>query len=134
MLGAGFTMNIECRLVLAGILAFAGCASAPQAPVERPAVPAASASAPPQASAVANASETEGAAGDTASAATAEAVQTVEVAKLADTNPITCRDILIQGSNVLRTQCMTRDGWKTWKRAQEIWAQDMVLRMQHMKR
>ena len=74
------------------------------------------------------------AAGDTASAATAEAVQTVEVAKLADTNPVTCRDILIQGSNVLRTQCMTRNDWKIWNRAQEIWAQDMVLRMQHMKR
>jgi uncharacterized lipoprotein YajG len=127
-------MSTECRLVLAGILLFAGCASAPQAPVESPAVPAASASAPAQASAVANASETEGVAGDTASAATAEAVQTVEVAKLADTNPVTCRDILIQGSNVLRKQCMTRNDWKTWNRAQELWAQDMVLRMQHMKR
>ena len=121
-------MSTECRLVLAGILLFAGCASAPQAPVESPAVPAASASAPAQASAVANASETEGVAGDTASAATAEAVQTV------DTNPVTCRDILIQGSNVLRKQCMTRNDWKTWNRAQELWAQDMVLRMQHMKR
>jgi len=127
-------MSTECRLVLAGILVFAGCASAPQAPVENPAVLAAGASVPAQASAAANPSETERPAGDTAAATTAEAVPTIEVAQLADTNPVTCRDVLIQGSNVLRTQCMTRDGWKTWKRAQEIWAQDMVLRMQHMKR
>jgi hypothetical protein len=127
-------MSTECRLVLAGILAFAGCASAPEAPVQNAAAPVASASVPAQARAAASASQSEGATGDAASAATAAGVPTVEVAKLADTNPVTCRDVLIQGSNVLRTQCMTRNDWKTWQRAQEIWAQDMVLRMQHMKR
>jgi hypothetical protein len=119
-------MSVECRLVLAGILAFSGCASAPQAPLVNPAIPAASARA--------SASETDGAAGDTAAAAATAAVPSVEVSKLADTNPVTCRDMLIHGSNVLRTQCMTRNDWKVFDQAERIWAQDMLLRMQGFKR
>jgi hypothetical protein len=70
----------------------------------------------------------------TPTAAAAEAVPTVEVAKLADTNPVTCRDMLIQGSNVMRTQCMTRNDWKVYDQAQRVWARDMLLRMQGLKR
>jgi hypothetical protein len=127
-------MNVECRAVLVAILAFSGCASAPRQAAEKPAVPAAEASATALASGAATASDTEGAASDTAAAATAEGVRTVEVAKLADPNPVTCRDLLIQGSNVLHTQCMTRSDWKVWDQAQRIWARDMLLRMQGFKR
>ena len=139
-------MTIECRLVLVGILAFAGCASAPKRPAETAAVPAASASAAAvasgaasafaaaAASGAASASETEGAAGGTAAAAGTEDVPTIEVSKLVDTNPVTCRDLLVQGSNVLRTQCMTRNDWKVWDQARRLWAQDFLLRMQGFKR
>ncbi len=127
-------MTIECRLVLVGILAFAGCASAPKRPAETAAVPAASASAAALASGAASASETEGAAGGTAAAARTEGVPTIEVSKLVDPNPVTCRDLLIQGSNVLRTQCMTRNDWKVWDQARRLWAQDFLLRMQGFKR
>jgi hypothetical protein len=127
-------MSTECRLVLAGILVFAGCASAPQAPGENAVIPAAGVSAPAQASAAATDSNIEGAGGDTARTAKPEAVPTVEVAKLADTNPVTCRDMLIQGSNVLRTQCKTRNDWKVYDQAQRVWAQDLLLRMQGFKR
>jgi uncharacterized lipoprotein YajG len=127
-------MTVECRLVLAGILAFAGCASAPKQPAENPAVPAAEASATAHASGVATASGTERAASDTAAAATTDGVPSVEVSTLTDTNPVTCRDLLIQGSNVLRTQCMTRNDWKVWDQAQRLWAQDLLLRMQGFKR
>jgi len=127
-------MTIECRLVLVGILAFAGCASAPKRPAETAAVPAASASAAALASGAASASETEGAAGGTAAAARTEGVPTIEVSKLVDTNPVTCRDLLILGSNVLRTQCMTRNDWKVWDQARRLWAQDFLLRMQGFKR
>jgi hypothetical protein len=126
-------MSVECRLVLAGILAFAGCASAPKQ-AESPTVPAASASAAAPASGIATASETEGAAGGTGAAAATEGVPTIEISKLADTNPVTCHDLLIPGSNVLRTQCMTRHDWKVFEQAQQIWAQDMLLRMQGFKR
>ena len=127
-------MTVECRLVLAGILAFAGCASAPKEPPQNPVAPAAEASAAAQASGAATASATEGAAGDTAAAATAEGVPTVAVAKLADANPVTCRDMLVQGSNQMRTRCMTRNDWKVFDQAQRIWAQDMLMRMQGLKR
>jgi hypothetical protein len=138
-------MSIECRLVLVGILAFAGCASAPQQPAGSRAAPVASASTAPEsgiatglaaapASAAATASETEGSAGGTSAAATTEGAPTVQIAKLADPNPVTCRDQLIQGSNVLRTRCMTRADWKVYEQAQRIWAQEMLLRMQGLKR
>jgi hypothetical protein len=127
-------MSIECRLVLVGILAFSGCASAPTRPAESPAAPAASAFAAAPASGAATASETEGAAGGSGAAAKTEAIPIVEASKLSDTNPVTCRDLLIQGSNVLRTQCMTRNDWKVFEQAQRLWAQDMLLRMQGMKR
>jgi hypothetical protein len=45
------------------------------------------------------ASEPGGSPGNTAAAATTEPLRTVEVAKLADANPVTCRDMLVQGSN-----------------------------------
>ena len=127
-------MTVECRLVLAGILAFAGCASEPRQPAENPAVPAAETSATAHPSGVATASGTEGAVSDTAAAAATDGVPSVEVSTLADTNPVTCRDLLIQGSNVLRTQCMTRKDWKVWDQAQRLWAQDLLLRMQGFKR
>jgi len=127
-------MTIECRLVLVGILAFAGCASAPKRPAETAAVPAASASVAALASGAATASETEGAAGGTAAAVRTEGVPTIEASTLVDPNPVTCRDMLIQGSNVLRTQCMTRNDWKVWAQAQQRWAQDFLLRAQGFKR
>ena len=115
-------MNIKCRLVLVGTLTFAGCASAPEQPAESPAV------------AALVAAEAEGAADSTGSAAPTEGFPTIELSKLVDTNPVTCRDLLITGSNVMRTQCMTRHDWKIWDQAQRIWAQDMLLRMQGLKR
>ena len=129
-------MTVECRLLLAGILVFAGCASAPRQPVQDPAAPAAEVQSIAQASgaATATASAAEGAASDKVAAAPTERVREIEVAKLADTNPVTCRDLLIQGSNVLHTQCMTRNDWKVWDQAERIWAQDMLLRMQGFKR
>jgi hypothetical protein len=128
-------VSTECRLVLAGILIFAGCASAPEQSAEKPIVPTADASTAPPASGAATAPETEGTPGDTAAVATIKGgVPAVEIAKLADTNPVTCRDMLIHGSNVLRTQCMTRNDWKVYDQAQRIWAQDMLLRMQGLKR
>ena len=137
-------MSIECRLVLVGILTFAGCASAPTQPAGDPAVPAASAAAPEPGAATglaaapgsgpAAASEPGGSPGNTPAAATTEPLRTVEVAKLADANPVTCRDMLVQGSNQQRVQCMTRNDWKVFDQAQRIWAQDMLLRMQGLKR
>jgi hypothetical protein len=139
-------MTIECRLVLVGILVFAGCASAPKEPVGSAALPAGLASAAAPASGVAvefaaaagsgaaTGSEDEGAAGGTAAAATTEGAPTVQVAKLGDTNPVTCRDMLVQGSKQMRRRCMTRNDWKVFDQAQRIWAQDLLLRMQGLKR
>jgi hypothetical protein len=153
-------MTIECRLALVGILVFAGCASAPKQPAGSAAVPAAStsastpesggatafaaapepgaatafAAAPESAAAPATASASTGSAGGTAAPAATGAAPTVEVAKLADTNPVTCRDMLVQGSNQMRRRCMTRNDWKVFDQAQRIWAQDLLLRMQGLKR
>lgn len=143
-------MSIECRLVLVGILAFAGCASAPTQPAGVPAVPAASGStAAPAASAesavatglaaapesgTAPASETENSARAAPAVAKTAPLPTVEVAKLADANPVTCRDMLVPGSNQQRVRCMTRSDWKVFEQAQRIWAQDLLLRMQGLKR
>ena len=139
-------MSIEYRLLLVGILAFAGCASAPTEPAGGPAVsPARTSAASPESggatslaaapeSGAAPASETKRSSGDTAVGAAAENVRTVEVAKLADTNPVTCRDMLVPGSNQQRMRCMTRNDWKVFDQAQRIWAQDMLLRMQGLKR
>jgi hypothetical protein len=127
-------MSIECRFVLAGVLTFAGCASAPEQPAKNADVATAGASAAAPAPQAATASQIEGTPGDAVAVATTEGVPNIEVAKLGDTNPVTCRDMLIQGSNVLRTQCMTRNDWKVYDQAQRVWAQDMLLRMQGFKR
>jgi hypothetical protein len=81
-------------------------------------------------------SEAEGAAGNAvvAAAAPTGSVPTVEISSVADNNPVTCRDLLITGSNVIRMQCMTRNDWKIWDEAQRLWAKDMLLRMQGLKR
>ena len=113
-------MSFKCRLSVIATLVLAGCASAPERPAETTAVPA---SVPVEA---------EGGAGAAATAATAATgiVPAVDVATLADNNPVSCRDLLLPNSNVMRLQCMTRSDWKKWDQAQRLWAQDMLRRMQ----
>ena len=43
---------------------------------------------------------------------------------------VSCREMLKPASNVIRTQCMTADDWKKFERQQELWAQQLLRRMQ----
>lgn len=43
---------------------------------------------------------------------------------------VSCRDMLQVGSNVIKTRCMSRDGWKRYERQLELHAQQMLRQMQ----
>lgn len=125
-------------VMLATIFA-AGCASAPErasGPSAAPPPAAVSAQAPQQdvvatgvgAEAAAAAPAVTGAAA--AEATTAQAV--VEASELTQNagSIVTCRDVLITGSNVMTMRCMTRDDWERFAHMQMLEAQEMLRKMQ----
>ena len=44
-------------------------------------------------------------------------------------NPIVCRDMLQQASNVIVRRCMTEKKWRTYDQAQEEWARQFLRRV-----
>jgi outer membrane murein-binding lipoprotein Lpp len=128
-------------LALATIVA-AGCASAPQ-----PATTSTSVATLPAAGAQTGQEDAGAAAGDaiaagaaatgavpaeptTASAAAAPAVVDANLLTQAPGSIVICRDVLITGSNVMTTRCMTRDDWKRFEYIQMIEAQETLRKMQ----
>jgi hypothetical protein len=97
-------------LILLGLSALgAGCASSPDTP----------------AAAAALAADT----GELLAAAN-DPVDVVEVAvdptEEAHSEPLICRQMLQPASNQIIRRCGTKDQWKTYDRAQEIWAQQQL--------
>jgi hypothetical protein len=45
-------------------------------------------------------------------------------------NPIVCREMLQQASNVIVRRCMAEKKWRTYDRAQEEWARQFLRRVQ----
>ena len=43
---------------------------------------------------------------------------------------VVCRLMLQAASNQMVQRCMSRRGWRTYNRAQELWAQQMLRQMQ----
>jgi hypothetical protein len=43
---------------------------------------------------------------------------------------IVCRQMLQAASNQIVQRCMSRRAWRTYERAQEVWAQQMLRQMQ----
>jgi hypothetical protein len=98
---------------LAAVFA-AGCAAAPERPADRF-----------EAAAEAAITQT--------SPAVPIGAPTVVELRVTDPDPeeteVICRQILKPSSNVIVTQCLTRDAWKNFERAQELQAQELLRRI-----
>jgi hypothetical protein len=62
----------------------------------------------------------------------ATAPQDTEEVAAADQGPVTCRETLVPGSNVMEELCLTAEGWERYERRRRSNSQDLLRRMQGM--
>lgn len=117
--------GLKCIAALACVLA-AGCASAPERTSRSvPAEPAATLAAAGGAGEGGIAADSPLAA-DGAIAAQSETETPVADLQPADGAVVTCRELLQPASNTIVKRCASRDDWKTYDRAVELWSQQQL--------
>jgi NAD(P)H-hydrate repair Nnr-like enzyme with NAD(P)H-hydrate dehydratase domain len=109
------------------VLIFAGCASAPEQATLADAAATHSGSGQ-----TAFAVGSDGAPDSSASAVEEEepTLAVLDASTFYPGSVVVCKDMLKPGSNVVITQCMTRDDWKRFERALELQAQQMLRQWQ----